>query len=162
MTDQQNIKAVKIFSSLRDNQIQLFIPRLKERKLKAGEVLFAENDKGSELFILTMGQVSISKKMSMVDHAEMDKNIITLSAKDHPFFGEIGLLCDQVRTATVTALSNCVVLVLSRSDFMDICSNNPDVGFKVTTEIARHLSVMLTKTDENVLKLATALVYALR
>ncbi len=162
MTDIGTLRAVKLFSTLNDEEMKLFIPTLREKKLKAGEILFKENDTGSELFILTAGKVSISKKMSMVDNVDMEKNIISLLAKDHPFFGEIGLLCSQTRTATVMAVTNSVVQVLSQADFMRICTKFPNVGFKVTIEIARHVSQLLTKTDENVLKLATALVYALR
>ncbi len=157
------LKKVKLFKNLTEQELNTFSSKLKLIKVKEKEIIIKDGELGDKLYILCKGRVGISKKITMLDEEEdRDKTFIVLSAKDFLFFGEIGLLGSQKRTATVTAYSDCELCTLTHKDFMRICKLNPRIGFKVIMEIALKLSSLVEKTNSDVLKLTTALIYALR
>jgi CRP/FNR family transcriptional regulator, cyclic AMP receptor protein len=76
-------------------------------------------------------------------------------------FGEITLLENEARSATVTARSDCVLLELHRKDFLDLIQRRPDVGVKFLLRLAQGLSGRLRKTSRDLVKLTTALAISL-
>jgi len=157
------LKNVNLVKELTTQELKTFSSKLKTVKYKENEFIIEENKDSDKLFILYKGEVVISKKMTMIDDQEkIDKTFISLSAVDHAFFGEIGLLGLQKRTASCKAKTECTLYTIDHKDFMSICKSNPEIGFKLLLEIARKLSWLLEKTNEDVLKLTTALCYALK
>jgi len=157
------LKKVDLAKEFSAQELKTFSSKLKTVKYKENEFIIEENKQSDKLFILYKGNVVISKKMTMIDDQEkIDKTFISLNAEDHAFFGEIGLLGLHKRTATCKAKTECSLYTIDHKDFMNICKSNPEIGFKMLLEIARKLSVLLEKTNEDVLKLTTALCYALK
>ncbi|MDP8203215.1 MAG: cyclic nucleotide-binding domain-containing protein [Candidatus Tenebribacter mawsonii] len=157
------LKNVNLVKELTTQELKIFSSKLKTVKYKENEFLIEENKDSDKLFILFKGKVIISKKITMIDEQEkIDKTFISLCADDYAFFGEIGLLGLQKRTATCRAKTECTLYTIDHKDFMSICKLNPEIGFKMLLEIARKLSGLLEKTNEDVLKLTTALIYALK
>lgn len=157
------LKKIKLFSELTADEIEIISDVLKLVTFKANEVIFEEDTAGSELFLLFEGQVCISKKTSFIDNqSNIHKTLISLKSEDFPFFGEVGLLGKQLRTATVTAVTDCKLYMISHDDFTRIIKEHHHIGVAVLWEISQKLSQLLEKTDSDILKLATALIYALR
>ncbi len=157
------LKKVDLAKEFSAQELKTFSSKLKTVKYKENDFIIEENKQSDKLFILYKGNVVISKKMTMIDDQEkIDKTFISLSAEDHAFFGEIGLLGLHKRTATCKAKTECSLYTIDHKDFMNICKSNPEIGFKMLLEIARKLSVLLEKTNVDVLKLTTALCYALK
>ncbi|MCQ2241265.1 cyclic nucleotide-binding domain-containing protein [Treponema sp.] len=103
---------------------------------KAGEVIINEGDLGDEFYILSSGKVHISKSTLSGDAlalADLDDSM-------NIFFGETALISNDERTATVTALSDCRVLVLTRKSFDAICEAEPVFGYKVLKVLAGRMS----------------------
>ncbi len=161
--DLEFLKKVSLFKNLSNDELKIFASKLRYVKYKEGETIITENEMSDVMYILYSGDVVISKKMTMIDEQQdIDKTFIVLSSKDHVFFGEIGLLEIQKRTATCSARSDCQLYTINHNDFINICKDNPRIGFEVLFEIARQLSHILEKTNSDVLKLTTALIYALK
>ncbi len=157
------LKKVDLVKELTVPELKTFSSKLKTVKYKESEFLIEENKENDKLFILYKGEVVISKKMTMIDDQEkIDKTFISLTANNHAFFGEIGLLGLQKSTATCKANTECILYTINQKDFISICKSNPEIGFKMLLEISRKLSRLLEKTNEDVLKLTTALIYALK
>ena len=157
------LKKVDLVKELTVQELKTFSSKLKTVKYKKDEFLIKENKESDKLFILYKGEVVISKKMTMIDDQEkIDKTFISLNADDHAFFGEIGLLGLQKNTATCKAKTECILYTINHKDFMSICKSNPEIGFKMLLEISRKLSRLLDRTNEDILKLTTALCYALK
>ncbi len=157
------LKKVTLVKELTTQELKTFSSKLKTVKYKENEYIIEENKQSDKLFILFKGDVVISKKMTMIDEQEkIDKTFITICAEDHAFFGEIGLLSLNKRTATCKAKTECSLYTIDHKDFMNICKSNPEIGFKILLEISRKLSRLLDRTNEDVLKLTTALCYALK
>ncbi|MDP8269020.1 MAG: cyclic nucleotide-binding domain-containing protein [Candidatus Tenebribacter davisii] len=157
------LNKVNLVQELTTSELKIFSTKLKTVKYKENEIIIEENKESDKLFILYKGEVVISKKMTMIDEREkIDKTFIKIYADDHAFFGEIGLLGLHKRTASCRAKTECTLYTIDYKDFMSICNTNPEIGFKMLLEIARKLSGLLEKNNEDVLKLTTALCYALK
>lgn len=159
------LKNVLLFKDLSTQELKLVASKMHHVHYKQGEVIIQENEIGESMFILYKGVVEVSKKMTMLEETEeieMNKTFITLTGENHNFFGEIGLLCSQKRTASVTAKTDCHVYTIDRKAFKKICESSPLIGLKIVSEIAQKLSFNLEKTNTDVLKLTTALIYALK
>jgi len=73
----------------------------------------------------------------------------------------MALLEDETRSATVTALTDCLLLELSREEFMALIHQNQAMGLKLLLRLAQLLSRHLRKTNADVVKLTTALAISL-
>lgn len=161
--DQTFLKEVPLFSNLNRSEMSVFLPVLKKLSAAKGEKIIEEGEQGDKLYLLFKGDVIITRRITMLpDSGDMHKTFTTLKGSDHTFFGEIGLLGFAQRTATVEAASECQLYTLSHHDFMKICETNPAVALKVTLKMAHQLSCLLQHNNEDILKLTTALIYALK
>lgn len=150
------ISKVKIFDSLKNEPQKLLdiIPFLYHKRFKKNDVVFKEGDLGDSLFIIYSGSVRIVKHTSDKD----PYTVVILQDKENVFFGEICLLEDSKRTATVICETDCEFLILNRSDFISICESDNQFGMYVMREIAKSLSFRLRKADEDIITLFNALI----
>ena len=157
---------VALFSGLADNQIERILRYAKRRQCKAQEVIIQEGEIGNCMYILMSGRVQVSRtltlRLSEGGFGEGEKSFIQLDGKDCPLFGEGALLVeDSMRGATVTALAPCEVLEIHHDDFENLCREDADLAYKVFRNMARELTNRLRRTNQDVLKLTTALSIAL-
>lgn len=163
MNDKSFLKNVKLFSGLSSEELDIISNSLKLVSYKADEVIFQEDSSGNELFLLFEGEIAISKKTSFIDNqSNIDKTLIRLKAEDFPFFGEVGLLGKQLRTATAKAITDCKLFSINHDNFVKIIKEHHHIGLVVLWEISQKLAHILEKSDSDILKLTTALIYALR
>ena len=159
----QDIANFQLLAGLSSEQCIPFSERIKEMHFPTGQVVFQEGDPGDKIYFLLSGQVEISQALTlpMAKSASYDsraKSITRLSSEDFPVFGEIALFSgEDVRTATVTAVAECHMGLLSSADFSSILESEHEIGFKVMSNLVRILSVRLSTANLNVLKLTTAL-----
>lgn len=149
-----------LFKGLEEAEIAVFRPATKQVSYREGESIMVEGQRGNNLVILIKGQVTISKKLTLLGDDEKDtkdKTFITLDDAIKPFFGEMALLReDSLRTASVTASTDCEMVVMEKAAFTDVCQQHPAIGFKVMQNIATKLAANLERESKNVLKLTTA------
>ncbi|KAI8618372.1 hypothetical protein BC830DRAFT_1109227 [Chytriomyces sp. MP71] len=86
----------------------------------AGDVIMTAGDRGSDMYFVLSGTVSI-----IVDNERAGQ------IRDGGFFGELGLIANIPRTATVQAGSSCILYRLTRNDFMRILPEFPDVEKRI-------------------------------
>ena len=94
-----------------------------------GETLMREGDFGAEFFIVVSGSASVTKGGRKVS-----------DLKAGGFAGEIALIADVQRTATVVATSPLQTLVLTRQGFSSLMRDVPSIGVKVLAEVGRRLA----------------------
>jgi CRP/FNR family cyclic AMP-dependent transcriptional regulator len=87
--------------------------------------------------------------------------MIRLKAENGVYFGEMALLESEIRSATVTALTDCSLLELHQKDFLELIAQNPAMGVKLLLRLSQILSRHLRKTNQDVVKLTTALAISL-
>ncbi len=128
------LKNVSIFADL-DPASLAALERLAEpRDYRAGAVVVSQDDRGDALFVLVSGKVKV------VLYGDSGREII-LSIFKSPgdFFGEMSLLDNEPRSATVIADGPSRLLVLSRRDFQAHIESHPGTALRVLRELSRRL-----------------------
>lgn len=135
------------------------------RRLK-GETVIREGDRGDSMYILVLGRVQVSRtvtlSLSRTSVGEAEKSFVELDSSNHPAFGEMALLeGDSLRGATVTALTDIALLEIPQEHFDQLCEEDPLLGYRVLRNMASQLSGRLRRSNQDVLKLSSALSLAL-
>ncbi len=100
----------------------------RERSFAAGDVIVKEGDEGVGFFLITEGNVEVTKD---------GKELIRLGASE--FFGEMALLDNFRRSATVRALTPTKTLAMLRSDFIAELRANADLAVEMLVLMSRRL-----------------------
>lgn len=132
-----------IFSELSENEFNSLKPSFKEKKFKAGEVLFKEGETGNILFLLLEGKLKISKK------AEARNIAIEKVINEGELVGEMAVLEKRPRSASVIALTDITVLLIEESDFLSLANRNPGLAIKLSIKLSRRIR----KTDEDLVEM---------
>jgi CRP/FNR family cyclic AMP-dependent transcriptional regulator len=151
MMDVTFFRKIYLFQDLEEDEINQVLHRTGPREFPA------------EAVIMVSGKVEITKQLTLVLEEDTPKErvMIRLKAEDGVYFGEMALLENETRSATVTALTDCSLLELHREDFLDLIWHNPVMGIKLLLRLAQVLSRHLRKSNQDVIKLTTALAVSL-
>ena len=154
------VKKIPFFQEIKENDeyISKIVGIIKVRKMRQGEAVIKEGELGSELFILFEGSVEIQKKTRAGDNY----TVVSLRAEDNVFFGEMCLIDDEKRSATVMASADSILLVIRKEDFIQLGDSYPQISLPITRAISQILSRRLRKTTEDMLTLFDALVNEIR
>ena len=79
------------------------------------------------MFIVYEGTVEIRKKTRSGD----EYTVVELTAEHNVFFGELAIVSEGERSATVITKSKCNFLVISKKDFEDFCEEHPTIGLHI-------------------------------
>ena len=125
---QEELARTPLFGSLDAASMQRVIQTIELVELAEGEVLFRQGDPASSLYIVVEGAVVA------IAEGSPRKKLAVLEASE--FFGEIGLVTDQPRNATIEALVDTKLLALDRAVIWDLIRSQPSV-FKVMLRFLR-------------------------
>ena len=151
------LKEVHFFKMFADDDeiIRKIALMCTKTKFKKGKSIIEEGEPGDELFIFLRGAIDIVKET-------MQKEKYTVTTLDAAigglFVGELALIDNDKRSATVTAKTDCECLIIKRGSFIKFGDDNPKIGLEITRAIAGQLSTKLRKTNEDVITLFSALV----
>jgi CRP/FNR family cyclic AMP-dependent transcriptional regulator len=87
-----------------------------------------------------------------------DYTVVILHDHMHIYFGEIALVDNDKRSATVIAETDCELIKLTRKDFLAMAEADPLLGYRIISQIARKISGSLRKMNSDVITLFEALV----
>jgi CRP/FNR family cyclic AMP-dependent transcriptional regulator len=163
MIDTNPFKKISLFQDLEEAEITEVFKLAKPRTFPAKTVIIREGEAGDSMFIMMAGEVEITKRLGVVldEETPNERIIIRLKAEEGVCFGEMSLLEDEPRSATVTALTDCQLMEMARQDFFKLIKQNSDMGCKILLRLAQLLSRYLRKTNQDMVKLTTAMAIAL-
>jgi len=163
MADDLFLRKIFLFKDLSEQEMGEVLARTQTRTFAAGDVIIQEGETGDSMFIMVSGEVEITKQLTLVldEDTPKERVMIRMKAEDGVYFGEMTLLEDEARSATVTASTDCVLLELHQKDFLDLIRHLPPMGVKLLLCLAQVLSAHLRKTNMDVVKLTTALAISL-
>jgi CRP-like cAMP-binding protein len=134
----ENLKRVPLFADLDGRQLKKLAGQFSERTFQPGSSIVQEGTmSGVGFFVITEGEAGVQVN---------GNDVTTLSAGDH--FGEIALVSEVERTATVTARTELRCLEIPFWDFRDFALANPDVTWKLLQHVVEVLSAKTTSTPE--------------
>ena len=122
----ERLHKVPLFRPLKKRDLDTVSRLADEIDLPAGRVLIKEGDLGHEFFVIETGTAGVTRDGDAV--AELGPG---------DFFGEMALLEDERRTATVTAKTAVKLIVISRHDFRSLRHSLPSVLETVREQIER-------------------------
>jgi CRP/FNR family transcriptional regulator, cyclic AMP receptor protein len=125
------LKRAPLFEGLSSRELEELAQRSEDMELEPGTVLCREGEIGHEFFVIIEGDVEIERQ---------GRSLGTRGAGD--FIGEIALLEEIERTATVTAKSPLRVFVLTRTAFKRLVEQHPGVELKVLRTLAHRVAAM--------------------
>lgn len=107
------LQRVPILERLDIQQLRVLATKFHLYSVNEGTVIIKEGDPGKDLFIIVSGEVLVTKAT-----VYGPKKLAKLGPTD--FFGEIALLKNMLRTASVTASTACMLLTLDQHSFLDL------------------------------------------
>ncbi len=157
---------IALFKGLSVAELDLVRPIFEQIRFEAGNTVLNEGDDGEDLYVLTSGRVRVVKSMllkglDLMGH-EPRKVLATLSGDAYPVFGEMALIDDAPRSATVETLEPCIFLRTTRPDFFALAAAQPELGCKLLTAVGMRLAAMVRTSNSEVVKLTTALALLLQ
>tara|TARA_Y100001970_G_C13903004_1_gene684598 strand:- start:210 stop:710 length:501 start_codon:yes stop_codon:yes gene_type:complete len=150
----------QIFDSLTDTHIKLFHENIELKTFSENSTIVNEGDDGESLLFLLSGEVVITKALTLLtSQSNVDNREKTMDRiSGNVSFGEMSMFSkNDKRTATISAKENCEIGFLNQQKFWNICEKNPEIGFTVMKNIGKLLVNNLNRTNNQVLKLTTAL-----
>jgi CRP/FNR family transcriptional regulator, cyclic AMP receptor protein len=132
--NEEALSRVDLFSTLATKDLTTLVKSCQDRSYSAGSTIISQGDTGVGLYVILSGNVRISKTQDP-DHAEEDLG--TLGAGH--VIGEMSLLDDLPRSATVTAVDDVTALLLPVWEFRSFLRNNPEVALKLLSVLSRRL-----------------------
>ena len=119
------LKRVPLFAGCSKKELGQIAMMADELDFKPGKTLIKEGAPGREFFVLVDGTVEVTRKGRKID-----------TSGPGEFFGEMALLTDQPRNASVTTTSEVDALILTAQSFRHLVERNPLIALKVMRAVA--------------------------
>jgi CRP/FNR family cyclic AMP-dependent transcriptional regulator len=127
------LHTVPIFSSVPEEQLRLLTTVVTRRSTTRGSIIMAAGDPTDSLYIILSGRLKV-----MMSDADGKEVILSLLGPGE-FFGEMGLIDDNPRSASVVALEPCELLAITRRDFKKCMAENAEMAMAVMRGLVRRL-----------------------
>lgn len=142
MTDIDEIVAVlertPLFRGLKRRQLERLARRFVERKYEPGEAIVTQGKGGEGFFIIVEG-------LAEATHQRADGTTVVLNPLGpSDFFGEMALLTDTLRTASVIAKEPTKCIGLTRWDFLGVLRDDAEMAIAILQELAGRFSRVLS------------------
>ncbi len=128
------LRRIPLFSGIEPAKLKLLAFASERIDYNEGQNLFRQGEVGDAAYVIVNGVADVL--------IEADgKEISVAEFKDNAFIGEIAILCDVPRTATVRAKSKLEVLKIKKEHFLGLIRDFPELGIAVMRELALRLSI---------------------
>jgi CRP-like cAMP-binding protein len=127
------LSQVPLFEGLDKRQMQKLATRFVGRSFSANQPIVTQGRGGEGLFTIVSG------KAEAIREKGDGTKVVVNNFGPTDFFGEIALLHDGPRTASVVAQKDTDCLVLTRSDFISVMKADADMGVVISQELAKRL-----------------------
>ncbi len=145
MTLLEKVKVLKmnsIFESLPESECIVLAAKAKQINYKKNDVIFKENMTADAFYIIIEGEVEILK--------ESDDGLLEILAvrKAHESFGEMSMIDDLPRSATIRAKTDLLLLMINKSDFVELMRTLSTLSYS----IAKSVCYTVRSTNENYIR----------
>lgn len=139
---------VPMFEGLTDKDREALGERLTERKIAAGQLVFAKGDAGSSMYLVLSGSVQIFLPSEDKDAPR----VVLKDVRTGEYFGELSLFDDKPRSASVEATTETTLLELTREEFAEALSKSKTAALSILSEMAERLRVTNAMLGERAAK----------
>jgi len=143
------LRSVPLFASFPEEPLRMLATVVTRRNVTRGSIIMAAGDPTDSLYIVLSGRLKV-----MMSDADGKEVILTIIGPGE-FFGEMGLIDDSPRSASVVAIEPCELLAITRRDFKKCLAEN----FEMSMAVMRGLVRRLREADRKIGSLALLDVY---
>lgn len=143
------LKRISLFANVSDRMLLKLVDRMKQIQFKKNARIVNEGDDGNSLYFILSGKVRVSCL------SEEGKEFILQDQQSGSYFGELALLCQEPRSASVDTLENTDCAVVYRADFVNWLRENPEITIDLLGEVSK-MAMLLTRKAKD---LATSDIY---
>lgn len=136
-----------LFQGLSEDNMLIAEEHMYETRLEPQEYLFREGDEGSFVCFVVDGAIEVTKKNSS------GKEVCLAELHAGQSIGEMSIIDDQLRSASVRALTACSLLVLTKKGFSLLEEQHPAIAVVMLKHFTRMLSVNVRQTSEGLVDL---------
>ena len=129
----ESLRAIPLFGRVSEGDLEELATHLIERRFPKNATVVEEGLPGDYMYVIREGRVKVTKASE--DGREKIMNFLEAGA----FFGDMALLGNETRSASVKTLEPSMLLALSRRDFIDLLRQSPDLALAVIEELANRL-----------------------
>jgi CRP-like cAMP-binding protein len=122
------LERVRLFADLDRREVEQIALLFKERRFPAGETIIREGTGGAAFYVIESGEVTVTIGGE-----------VRATLKEGDYFGEIALLDEGARIATVTAATDLACYGLTLWEFRPLVEENGVIGWKLLQTLAREL-----------------------
>ncbi len=144
--DVERLRSIPLFAKIEPSKLKLLAFTAQRVTFNSGENLFRQGDVGDAAYIITSGAADV-----VVATPNGPITVAQVGAND--FVGEIAILCDVPRTATVTATSTLMTMRISKELFFELVSQFPEISVEIMRVLAHRLDVTTRKLQDALSKL---------
>ena len=130
------LESIAIFSGLSQPELEILENHMVKRSYQKNTVVINEGDEASSLYIILEGEVKVF--LSNADGREIIIN--TQGAGDH--FGELALLDNAPRSASVMTTMKSTIGTISKTDFCTVITRHPELALKLIRELTRRVRLL--------------------
>lgn len=145
----ERLKSIPLFADLSDKERELLATTQMSRKFQKNVIVLHEGDQSNALYIVDSGQVKVSK----INEEGKEVVLSILGAGDH--FGEMSLIDDEPRSASIITKTTCEFTLIRKQDFEQVLDANPQLALAMM----RCLCQRLRAADRSIESLALMDVY---
>lgn len=142
MDEAEILSRVSLFSLMKKRDLKRIARQAKHHSIKKGDVVIREGDRDGRLFVIISGEVEVIKGLGSRD--ERGLGIF----RSNNYFGEMALLDDYVRTASVRAREDTELLSLDQWNIRDEIKRYPSIAIELLQILARRLRVAEQREDK--------------
>jgi CRP/FNR family transcriptional regulator, cyclic AMP receptor protein len=126
------LRRIPLFSNLEPSKLKLLAFTSERLTYAKGQAIFRQGDMGDAAYIVLEGQADV-----VIGSGDSERKVATIGK--HSIIGEIAVLCDVPRTATVVAVDKLVALKISKDLFLRMVKEFPQMAVEIMRELARRL-----------------------
>jgi CRP-like cAMP-binding protein len=130
--DVERLRKIPLFAKIEPSKLKLLAFTSQRVSFAPGESLCLQGDAGDSAFIIVEGDADV-----IIDTQAGPMIVASVGRND--FVGEIALLCDVPRTATVTATTLVTAMRISKELFFQLVSQFPEIAVEIMRELAKRL-----------------------
>ncbi len=146
----QEIKRVlrnsDLFRDLNEIHLDLVLIACEEIGYLAGEYIFRQDDPGDALYIIARGDVQIM----LESNTPGEESIPIAVLKENSTFGEVILVEEGQRTASVRCITDAQLIRIPRMRLLKLCHDYPEIGFRIMFRMAAELALKLRSSNLNI------------
>jgi uncharacterized membrane protein len=126
---------IPLFQGLTDEDREALAARLAEKFFKSGDIVFSQGDQGSSMYIVQSGSVQIYLPSAGKDAPP----VVLKDLRTGEYFGELAIFDDKPRSASVRALTDTVLLELTRDELGEHLGRSKTAAMTILSEMAERL-----------------------